>query len=225
MRADGPPVAAVGALADRVLATLRRSGRHRIVIGITGSPGAGKSTLAHALADVLNRDRPGIAANVPMDGFHLANGTLDRLGIHDRKGAIDTFDGWGFLSLVRRIVAETDHVVYAPSFDRTVDEGVTGAIPVEPGARIVIVEGNYLLADTEPWNLVKDSLDEAWFCATDDDERLARLVPRHVEGGRSHEAAHAWAVGVDGANAIVIEASRPRADLILSGVTAEPVEA
>jgi pantothenate kinase len=191
----------------------------RYLLGITGSPGSGKTTLAAALVERIDERRPGTAVHLPMDGFHLANATLDRLGIHDRKGAIDTFDGWGFVALLDRVRAETDHTVYAPSFRRAVDEGIAGEIAIEPDAAIVVVEGNYLLADRPPWSGVRARLDAVWFCATSPEEREARLVERHTRHGRSVAAATAWARDVDGANAILIEGSRSRADLVVSGVT------
>ncbi|KZC94232.1 MULTISPECIES: nucleoside/nucleotide kinase family protein [Clavibacter] len=210
------PVDDLDVLARRALG-LVHDGR-RAVLGIAGSPGAGKTTLARALtARVDARAGAGTAAYVPMDGFHLANATLDRLGRHDRKGAIDTFDGWGVLALVRRIRSETDHAVYAPSFDRTVDEGVAGAVAVEAGTRLVVIEGNYLLVDEDPWALLAAELDEAWFCATPGEERFARLVDRHTTGGRAPDAAEAWAREVDGANAVLIEGTRGRADLVVAG--------
>lgn len=210
------PVDDLDALARRALGLVE--GGRRAVLGIAGSPGAGKTTLARALvARVDALAGAGTAAYVPMDGFHLANATLDLLGRHDRKGAIDTFDGWGVLALVRRIRAETEHAVYAPSFDRAVDEGVAGAIAVEPSARLVVVEGNYLLVDEDPWALLSAELDEAWFCATPGDERFARLVGRHTAGGRAPDAAEAWAREVDGANAALIEGTRGRADLVVAG--------
>jgi pantothenate kinase len=197
----------------------------RYLLGITGSPGSGKTTLATALVARIDARRPGAAVHLPMDGFHLANVTLDRLGMHDRKGAIDTFDGWGFLALLDRVRAETDHTVYAPSFRRAVDEGIAGEIAIEPDAAIVVVEGNYLLAEQPPWSAVRSRLDAVWFCATSPQEREARLVDRHTRHGRSVEAATAWARDVDGANAVLIEASRTRANLVLSGVTGRPVAA
>jgi pantothenate kinase len=213
------PASDLDALAHRAIG-LVRDGR-RAILAIAGSPGAGKTTLARALvARVEALAGAGTAAYVPMDGFHLANATLDRLGRHDRKGAIDTFDGWGVLALVRRIRAETDRTVYAPSFDRAVDEGVAGAIAVEPGARLVVVEGNYLLVDEDPWAQLAAEFDEAWFCATPADERLTRLVDRHTAGGRDPDAAAAWARDVDGANAVLIEGTRGRADLVVDGTAA-----
>lgn len=220
MAPDAPPALAVAALAARVeAAAAERDGR--FLLGIAGSPGGGKTTLAAAVVAALNERRGGGAAALPMDGFHLANASLDRLDRRERKGALDTFDGWGFLALLRRVREETDHTVYAPSFRREVDEGVAGEIAIEPAARIVVVEGNYLLVEDEPWGRVRGALDEVWFCETPSTERETRLIDRHIRGGRTPEAAAAWAREVDGVNAVVIEATRSRADLIVSGTTGE----
>lgn len=212
-----PPKSAVDALARRIEEAA--SPGRRYLLGVAGSPGGGKTTLAKGLVKRINKRRAGAAAYLPMDGFHLANSTLDRLGVHDRKGAIDTFDGWGFLALLDRVRAETGHTVYAPGFQRAVDEGVAGEIAIEPAADIVVVEGNYLLADREPWDQVQGRLDTTWFCATPAEEREARLIDRHTRHGRTPEAATAWARDVDGVNAALIETTRVRADLVVSGVT------
>lgn len=190
----------------------------RAVLGVTGSPGAGKTTLAIALVEWVDAELgAGTAVHLPMDGFHLANATLDRLGRRGRKGALDTFDGWGFLALLRRLRDEVDHEIYAPSFRRTVDEPIAGEITIPAGAGLVIVEGNYLLAGSPPWDRVRPLLDAAWFCVTPASDRLHRLVDRHTRHGRSPDAATAWATDVDGANARLIERTRERADLLVSG--------
>ncbi|MBM7505871.1 nucleoside/nucleotide kinase family protein [Agromyces aurantiacus] len=218
------PTDALAALAELARDALAAASAPRVLIGITGSPGAGKSTLAQALVAELNRadgaaEAGPIAVHLPMDGFHLANATLDRLGLRDRKGAIETFDGWGFAALLDRVVAETDHAVYAPGFERSVDEPVAAEIAIDPAAAIVVVEGNYLLVDAPPWSRVGDLLDEAWFVQASEDERVRRLVERHAAFGRTPEAALAWALEVDGANARIIEPTVARADLVVSGAT------
>lgn len=197
----------------------------RFILGISGGPASGKTTLTKALVKRINRGASRVAVHLPMDGFHLANSTLKRLGLRDRKGAIETFDGWGFVALLDRIRTELDHTVYAPSFARVVDEGVAGEIAIEPEATVIVVEGNYLLAEQSPWNTVRNRLDAAWFCTVPDDERVARLVDRHTRHGRTQEEAEAWVREVDGVNAALIEPARDRADLVISGVTGEVLAA
>ena len=190
----------------------------RVVLGIAGSPGSGKTTLATDIVGALG-ERGIDAAYLPMDGFHLANATLDALDRHDRKGAIDTFDGWGFATLIERIRTERDHPVFAPSFDRAVDEPIAAGLAIAPETRIVVAEGNYLLVDEEPWSRIPPLLAEAWFCAAPERERVRRLVDRHLRHGRSPAAARAWARDVDGANALLIEPTRARADLVVNSLS------
>lgn len=198
---------------------LRLAGdRGRALVGIAGSPGSGKTTLARAVVDAANEEAGApVAAYLPMDGFHLADATLEALGRHDRKGAIDTFDGWGFVALLERVLAERDHPVYAPAFDRAVGEPIAGSLAVLPGTRLVVVEGNYLLASADPWSRIPALLAESWFVATPEEERMRRLVDRHTRHGRTPEAAFAWARDVDGANARLIEPTAASATLVLDG--------
>jgi pantothenate kinase len=196
----------------------------RAIVGIAGSPGSGKTTLARAVVASANEEaRAEVAAYLPMDGFHLADATLEALGRSQRKGAIDTFDGWGFVALLERVRAEREHTVYAPAFDRAVGEPIAGSIGIGPHVSLVVAEGNYLLAPTEPWSRIPGLLAESWFVATPEEERLRRLVERHVRHGRTPEAARAWATEIDGANALLIEPTAATATLIVDGGL--PVEA
>lgn len=205
-----PPEMSVAEAVER--AVTLAGGAGRAVLGIAGAPGAGKSTLARrivvAVDDALGS---GTAVQVPMDGFHLSNQALDSLGRHDRKGAIDTFDGDGYVALVRRLVAADEPVVWAPDFDRRVDEPVAGSIAVPTAARLVVSEGNYLLDDSEPWVALRELFTETWFCTVDDTVRVDRLVGRHMRHGRDHEAARSWAVEVDGVNAARVQTTATRA--------------
>jgi pantothenate kinase len=182
----------------------------RTLLGIIAPPGAGKSTLAAAIVAAM----PGHVVVVPMDGFHLANAELHRLGRAGRKGAPDTFDAAGYVSLLRRLRAPVpDEVVYAPEFRREIEEPIAGAIAVGPEVRLVVTEGNYLLLDDAPWSGVRPLLDEAWYLEVDDTARVERLVQRHVRHGRSLQDAREWVALTDEPNARRVEGSRHRADL------------
>ncbi|MFI8091208.1 nucleoside/nucleotide kinase family protein [Streptomyces sp. NPDC086080] len=188
----------------------------RAILGIAGGPGAGKSTLAGHLVRELNGTGEPWVAHVPMDGFHLADAELDRLGRRDRKGAPDTFDAAGYAALLRRLREEADgEIVYAPGFERVLEQPLAGAVPVPPAARLVVTEGNYLLLDTGAWARVRPWLDEVWFCALDEEERLRRLIARHEEFGKSHAEAVAWVERSDQRNAELVAATRDRADLVV----------
>jgi pantothenate kinase len=188
------------------------AGGQRRLLGLVGAPGSGKSTLAQALLRAL----PGRAQIVPMDGFHLANIELRRLGRADRKGAPDTFDSAGYVALLRRLREQReDEIVYAPEFRREIEEPIAGAIPVLPETRLVITEGNYLLLDDGPWAGAASLLDEVWYVDVDDASRLERLVRRHEQFGRTRAAALAWVQQTDEPNARRIAATRGRAQHVI----------
>ena len=183
----------------------------RRILGLTGAPGAGKSTLAAELVAALGPD----AVLVGMDGFHLANVELERLGRRDRKGAVDTFDAAGYAALLRRLREPADAVVYAPYFRREIEEPIACAVPVPSSVPLVVTEGNYLLVDDGPWAAVRGLLDEVWYVEVPEEIRLERLIARHVAFGKDPNAARAWSLGSDQRNADVIAATRDRADRIV----------
>jgi pantothenate kinase len=188
------------------------AGPGRAVLGVTGSPGAGKSTLVEALLRELPAES---VAHVPMDGFHLADVALRRLGRLQAKGAPDTFDAGGYVALLRRLRADAEDVIYAPAFERDLEQPLAGAIAVPRQARLILTEGNYLLVDDERWNPVRRELAEVWFCDPDPEVRMAQLVARHVQFGKDPEHARAWVQAVDEGNADLVESTRSRADLIV----------
>jgi pantothenate kinase len=191
----------------------------RRIIGIAGAPGAGKTTYAERL--VAESERSGVpAAYVPMDGFHLADVALISLGLLDRKGAPETFDAWGYAALLHR-VRESGHVVWAPGFERGLEQPLAAAIAVPPEAELVVTEGNYLLLDRPEWRAVRAELDEVWFLDCADDVRRPRLVARHVEFGKSPTQAEAWVARVDDANAALVAESRGLADRVVDATAGE----
>ncbi len=214
----GVPQPVLASLLRRV-AELRERTRGPVVIGIAGAPGSGKSTLAALLVRALvpagTDPRAGTpVAHVPMDGFHLADAELARLGRAARKGAPDTFDSAGYAALLRRIRSR-EALVYAPAFERELEQPLAGALAVPAGAQIVITEGSYLLLEDPGWAQVRAVLDEVWFVEVAPQLRRERLRARHEQFGKSPAAARDWVANVDEPNAERVTASRSRADLVI----------
>ena len=206
-------VAALVARADALAVPGRRA-----LLGVTGPPGAGKSTLTRAVVDGLGPER---AVLVPMDGFHLHDATLTAWGRRARKGAQDTFDVEGYVTLLGRLKRQREtgeSWVHAPDFDRGLETSVGSAIPVGLDVPLVVTEGNYLLSTEGAWADVAGLLDESWYLQLDDPTRVDRLVRRREGYGTAHDEALAWATGSDQANADVVARGRERADLVVAVV-------
>lgn len=217
----GLPADGAWVTVGELVGSLETSAAHaggRLLVGIAGCPGAGKSTLAERIVREWNRgvEPPRArAVHVPMDGFHLAGAELGRLGRAGRKGAPDTFDALGYVALLRRIRASSDETIWAPAFERSLEEPIAGAIAIEPDVGLVVTEGNYLLLEDPGWRGVRDLLDHAWYLDLAADVRQERLVARHVAHGRTPEAARTWAATTDEPNARRIASTRCRADRVL----------
>lgn len=200
----------LSALRDR-LAGLRTGRTGRTLLGIVGTPGSGKSTLAaELLADADDAE----VAQVPMDGYHLADAALEELGLRDRKGAPETFDSGGYSALLQRLRSGTAATIFVPAFERDLEQPIANSIIVRPEVELVITEGNYLLLD-DAWADIRSHLDEVWYVEVDEDVRMSRLLDRHVRFGKDPEVAEAWIQAVDEPNARLIESTRDRADLII----------
>ena len=205
-----PQVLTIEACLEKLQARLA-DGR-RFILGIVGQPGSGKSTFAQALMAAF----PGTAMVLPMDGFHLANCELARLGRANRKGAEDTFDSSGYVALLKRLRDQVaDEIVYAPEFRREIDEPIASAIAIYPETQLVITEGNYLLLERGHWRNVHSMLDESWYLEIDTDLRQQRLIARHMQFGRDLSTAQAWVHQTDEPNARLIAFTQDRADLVI----------
>lgn len=198
-------------LDDLSVRALPPSPGDRRVVGIVGPPGAGKSTLAAALRERLG-DR---AAVLPMDGFHLAQSELERLGLDSEKGSPRTFDVAGFVSALERARHDRHNILFVPEYRRTIEEGIAGALAIAPGSDIVITEGNYLLLDEPGWRDVAGLLDEVWFLDPPATARREQLEARHRAFGKTADEAARWVATVDEPNALLILSGRDRADLVI----------
>lgn len=183
----------------------------RFILGIVGVPGVGKSTVSHLLQQAIND-----SIVVPMDGFHLPNDILDERGLRALKGIPATFDSEGFVALLKSIRKQSSEPLYGPAFDREIDGSVPNAIVVHPSHQLIIVEGNYLLLETPPWDKIQTILDATWYLAGDEQRIHKRLLTRHIAGGRTSREAEEKIASTDAPNADLIKATQTRADFIIN---------
>ena len=186
----------------------------RIAIGLAGGPGTGKSTLAAELVTMLNAVRPGSAALVPMDGFHMKHAKIEAMGATDRKGAPHTFEGADFVSFLHHL-KHASEPVSGPGYSRKIEDTVEDAFTVSADVRVLVVEGNYLLLTEGPWAGVKALLNYSVFIHVPRELVRARLMKRHGEEGLfTEERNRAHIERNDLPNYDLVEQSRDRADVI-----------
>jgi pantothenate kinase len=191
----------------------------RFLLGITGPPGAGKSTLAAVVERGVNAERErGFAAVLPMDGFHLSNRELEALGLRSVKGAPETFDVDGFVRLLERVRRDPASTLLWPAFERETERTVPDAITIASTTRLVVIEGNYLLLDRPGWREVRPLLDEVWYVDAPRDVLRERLLARALAGGRTEAESISKVDASDLRNADLVATTKAAADRRLSGV-------
>jgi pantothenate kinase len=197
---------------------LARADGERIVVGVIGPPGAGKSTSARAIVDHYRATRgPDFVGSLPMDGFHLSNTVLTQLDRLARKGAPDTFDVDGYVALLTRAIhAGAD--VYAPNFDHGTGEPISASLILPASESLIVTEGNYLALDGS-WAPVRELVTRLYYVDAPTAVRRDRLVRRHIEAGKSPSAARAWVDTVDEPNAALVATTRPLADQVMESVS------
>jgi len=208
----------ISKLATELLETLSNStDKGRYFLGITGCPAAGKSMLAKSLADEINfRTGDDLAAVVPMDGFHLPNSILKQRGLLNIKGSPETFDADSFVELINRLHEFPDRSIMCPAYDRKIHDPVKNAITIRPCNRLIIVEGNYLLLNVSPWNIIRTKMDEIWYIDTPLKTVKEQLLRRHIAGGTGKDEAERKVESVDLPNAELVKKTLLSADKVVN---------
>lgn len=199
---------------DALVARVQALPVGRRLIGIAGPPGSGKSTLSEALAAALNAEEAGMAAVIPMDGFHLDDQVLAERHLLARKGAPQTFDVAGFRHLLLRLRDDSEPEIAVPVFDRSLEISRAGARMIPASVRILLVEGNYLLLQDVPWRDLAPAFDLTVMVREPRERLEARLIARWQSFGFDEEKSRAK----------VTQNDLPNVDLVLGNSSAADFE-
>ncbi|WP_156954508.1 nucleoside triphosphate hydrolase [Paraburkholderia acidipaludis] len=181
-------------------------GGARRLVAIAGAPGSGKSTFAQGLCADLNRRVPDVACVLAMDGFHFDDRVLEARGQRARKGAPHTFDVPGLAAMLGRLKADDGSEIAVPVFDRSIEIARAGAEIIPRSARLVVVEGNYLLLDAPGWSALQSYFDVTVMLEVPRDVLAQRLLARWRGYGMDEAAIRAK----------LLENDLPNVDLVLS---------
>ncbi|GLQ72347.1 nucleoside/nucleotide kinase family protein [Vibrio penaeicida] len=198
----------------RTICEKAKRNRDVILVGISGAPGAGKSTLALALVDALNHEHAISAQYCPMDGYHFTNKQLHEKQLTKHKGRIDTFDAQSMKKDIDRLRSE-DKPFYWPAYSRELHNPIKEGVEIRRETRVFIVEGNYIFFNTGEWRCIRDALDLKIFIDVPRDVLKRRLIERHLTGGKSEQEAQNKVNKTDLPNASLISSSSSAADIVI----------
>jgi pantothenate kinase len=195
----------------------RRAASARSLTAIAGPPGAGKSTLAEALAEKLNEGAPDSAAVLPMDGYHFDDRVLVPRGLRPRKGAPETFDVAGLYHMLRRLKQNEEPEIAVPVFDRDLEIARAGARLIPQQVRYLIVEGNYLLLDRPGWSRLSALFDTTVMIAVPEAVLRQRLLERWQGYNLPPEDIAAKVEANDLPNGRLVVSASAQAEFVLAG--------
>lgn len=195
---------------------IEMSNEARIVIGIFGPPGSGKTTVSNSIMETINYSKgTGYCAYIPMDGFHLSNRILEARNLRSKKGAPETFDTYGYAELLHRVQHCGPETIFAPDYSRSVHEPIAASLEISPASKIILTEGNYLALPQNDWAAVRTHTSELWFLESDLEALESRLISRQIQAGKSELQAMEWFTQVDRPNIRAVLKTKHTANRIL----------